>query len=67
VFLRTFLFAAEEREGQIQTGGGSVQEMPGTGHLDLCCTVVTPRAVTGKPISGHPVNTKKTIESMINS
>jgi hypothetical protein len=45
-----FYFATEEREGQIQTGGVSVQEIPGTGHRDLCCTVFAPRAVTGNPV-----------------
>jgi hypothetical protein len=67
VFLSFFYSATEERERQIQTGGGSVQEIPGTGHpgpvLYRCCSSCCDR----KTLSGRPVNTKKTIESVINS
>jgi hypothetical protein len=68
VFLRIFfIFATEERERQIQAGGGSVQEIPGTGHPEPELYRIAPRAVTGMPLSGHPVNTMKTMEGVINS
>jgi hypothetical protein len=68
VFLRIFfVFATEEREGQIQAGGGSVQEIPETGHPEPELYRIAPRAVTGRPISGPPINTMKTMEGVINS
>jgi hypothetical protein len=59
--------ATEEREGLIQAGVGSVQEIPVTGHPEPELYRIAPRAVMERPISGPPINTMKTMEGVINS